>query len=205
MYKIGYLYYGSLYSDNKLNDNIKNGPKIPVRLSGLAFPTKSNIRLTRNLHPLGNLIKSSILINYTDDILETIKKLSNREYYDLDDFEPICYYKLKKDKRGILKIPFFDSYKDIITDYANMIKYLDYKLNKCAKKYELDYIFFISYDHRSNLLNVNHKLENEYFNNELINLILNKSNNQLINNTKKYLKLCDPDTYTLIDYLILTN
>ena len=110
-----------------------------------------------------------------------------------------------KDKRGILKIPFFDSYNDIIADYANMIKYLDNKLNKYAIKYELDYIFFISYDHRSNLLNVNHKLENEYFNNELMNLILNKSNSQIINNTKKYLKLCDPSTYTLIDYLILTN
>jgi hypothetical protein len=201
-YKIGYLFYGSIFSDFNKNDII-DGPILPIRLSGLAFPNTNKIRLTRNLHPNGTPTRSSICIRSTFDIKKTISDLSNREYYDNYDQEPICYFKRKPRKRSVLKIPFYDSYIDILSSYNFMLKHIYYELSYFSEKYNLDYIFFISYNHRIDLLNIDHRLSDKVFNKQLLKLIYNNLDNILISNTKTYLKLCDKSTYTWLEHLIV--
>jgi hypothetical protein len=206
LYKIGYLFYGSIFSDIDPNEII-DGPFIPVRLSGIAFPNTKNIKLTRNLHPKGNPIKSSIYIKSTSNIKSTINNLSYREYYENFDQEPICYFKRKPNNKSVLKIPFYNSYIDISDVYQKMVSYLYLELNKISNNYNLDYIFFISYDHRIDLLGIDHKLSEKEFNKKLLKLIvlnLGTKSNKFNANTKKYLKLCDKSTYTWIEHFIIS-
>jgi len=202
-YKIGYLFYGSIYSDFNPKDII-DGPILPIRLSGLAFPNTNKIRLTRNLHPNGTPTKSSICIRSTSNIKKTISDLSTREFYDNYDQEPICYFKRKPQKRSVLKIPFYDAYIDILSSYNSMLKHIYSELSYFSEKYDLDYIFFISYNHRIDLLNIDHHLSEKVFNKRLLKLIYMNLDNVLISNTKTYLKLCDKSTYTWIEHLIVS-
>jgi hypothetical protein len=150
------------------------------------------------------MIKSSIIIVKSRNIGLNIKKLANREFYKLYDQESICYYKRKPNNRNVLKIPYFNTYNSIIKSYTNMILYLYKQFEIISNNFNLDYIFFISYDHRTDLFNIKSYSKINQFNNDLIdNLINNPKYSVLILNTKKYLKLCDPKTYSIIDYLIL--
>ncbi len=205
LYRIGYLFYGSIFSDfiNKQNQII-DGPIIPIRLSGIAFPNTHKVKLTRNLHPKGTPIKSSIYIKKTPNIKTSISNLSYREYYENYDQEPICYFKRKPFNKSVLKIPFYDSYIHISESYIQMINHIYSELDKISDKYDLDYIFFISYNHRIDMLDIDHKLSETEFNNQLVKLIYSNSNDKLITNTKKYLKLCDESTYTWIEQLIVS-
>ena len=203
LYKIGYLFYGSIFADFNSN-HIIDGPFIPVRLSGVAFPKTETIKLTRNLHPKGHPTKSSIYIKSTSNIKSTINNLSYREYYDNFDQEPICYFKRKPNNKSVLKIPFYNSYIDISDVYQKMVSYLYLELNKISNSYDLDYIFFISYDHRIDLLGIDHKLSEQEFNKKLLKLIYLNLDDKLIINTQKYLKLCDKSTYTWIEHFIIS-
>jgi hypothetical protein len=203
-YRIAYLVYGSIYADLVSKKcQIINGPNIPVRLSGVAFTNSNNIRLTRNLHPLGTFTRSFLFIMETSNVEESISNLLDREYYDNYDQEPLCYFKRKPNNKSILKIPFYNSYNNILKQYAHMIKYLDSELEKLSNKYDLDYIFFISYDHRIDLLGVDHLLGKKEFENKLFKLIFKNQKHDLIYNTKKYLKLCNEKTYTWIEHFIV--
>jgi len=203
LYKIGYLFYGSIFADFDSNQII-DGPLVPVRLSGVAFPKTETIKLTRNLHPKGYPTKSSIYIKSTSNIKSTINKLSYREYYDNFDQEPICYFKRKPNNKSVLKIPFYNSYIDISDVYQKMVSYLYLELNNISNSYNLDYIFFVSYDHRIDLLGIDHKLSEKEFNKKLLKLIYLNLNDKLIINTQKYLKLCDKSTYTWIEHFIIS-
>jgi hypothetical protein len=213
-YNVGFLYYGSIYANIYINShNIKSndfqivdGPFVPVKLSGLAFIDTLHVKLTRNLHPTGELIKSSIVIFKTFNIKSVVKEIAKREYYTKSDMEPICYLKKKTNNRCVLKIPYFCSYDKIFVKYGQMIKYLNQTLGEFAIKNNLDYIFFVSYDHRVDVLNIDHTLTNlDYF--DQMKIIFNQSdnqpNNQLILNTQNYLKFCDWSTYTDIEKYIL--
>ncbi len=202
VYRIGYLFYGSIFSDFDKNDII-DGPYLPVRLSGVAFPNTDNIKLTRNLHPMGHPIKSSIYIKTTPNIKKTITDLSYREYYDNFDQEPICYFKRKPNNKSVLKIPFYDSYIQISDSYQKMINNIYLELNKVANQHNLDYIFFISYNHRIDLLNIDHTLSEAEFNKKLLKFIYLNKKDKLITNTKKYLQLCDNSTYSQTEHLII--
>lgn len=75
---------------------IMNGPKIPIRLSGVAFVNNnSKIRLTRNINPYGDLINSKIVLMEVESINSIISELKKREFYYNNDNEPICYIKKK--------------------------------------------------------------------------------------------------------------
>lgn len=168
-YRIAYLFYGSIYADFVSKKcKIIDGPNIPVRLSGIAFTDSNNIRLTRNLHPLGSLTKSFLFIMETSNIEDSISNLLDREYYLNYDQEPLCYYKRKPNNKSSLKIPFYNSYNKILKQYINMIRYLNSELESVSNKYDLDYIFFISYDHRINLLGVDHLLGTKEFEKKII-------------------------------------
>jgi hypothetical protein len=127
LYKIGYLFYGSIFADFDSNQII-DGPLVPVRLSGVAFPKTETIKLTRNLHPKGYPTKSSIYIKSTSNIKSTINKLSYREYYDNFDQEPICYFKRKPNNKSVLKMNGFKK--------VNLFKSLriKIKINDCSSQ-----------------------------------------------------------------------
>ena len=212
-YNIGLLNYGSIYYDHTYLDLEKDtdnkilsfkGPHVPVRLSGLAFPSDyDNIKLTRNLHPLGDFIKSTIYIFKTNDIGTAIKQLSKREYYDSDDIEPICYYKMKSSNNNVLKLPIYTSNIKLLKNYNYMNIYLDHVLNKYCKKLNLDYILFVSYDHRTNFLNINHTLKSKDYYTQLKKYFNKTPNKEIIQNTQNYLNMCDPLTLTDIEFFIL--
>jgi hypothetical protein len=213
-YNIGFLYYGSIYAN--INTNSKNihpndfqiidGPLIPVKLSGVAFINTSEMKLTRNLHPTGQLIKSSVVIFRTSNIKSVIKEISKREYYTKSDIEPICYLKRKSDNRCVLKIPYFCSYDNILCEYSKMTKYLNQTLGDFSIKYDLDYIFFVSYDHRVDVLNIDHTLKKTNYFDQIKKKFTNMTkDNIIVKNTKKYLKLCDPSTYTDIEKFIINQ
>lgn len=213
-YNIGLLNYGSIFYDHRYLDLLKNsdntiyniqGPFVPIRLSGLAFPSdENNIKLTRNLHPLGEFIRSTIYIFKTNDIGQAIKQLSKREYYDSDDIEPICYYKMKSSNNNVLKLPIYTSNIKLLKNYNYMNIYLDHVLNKYCKKLNLDYILFISYDHRINLLNIDHTFNSIKYQTQLKEYFNNTLNKTIILNTQAYLKMCDPNTLSDIEIYILS-
>ena len=212
-YNIGLLNYGSIFYDHKFldlkynNDNTIftiQGPFVPVRLSGLAFLSDlNNVKLTRNLHPLGEFIESTIYIFKTNDIGTAIKQLSKREYYDSDDIEPICYYKMKPSNNNVLKLPIYTSNMKLLKNYNYMNIYLDHVLNKYCKKLNLDYILFVSYDHRTNFLNIDHTLNSLKYHKQLKKYFNQTPNKEIIQNTQSYLKMCNPLTLTDIEIFIL--
>ena len=65
-------------------------------------------------------------------------------------------------------------------------------------------IFFISYNHRIDLLNVDHRLLDKDFNKQLLKLIYLNLDNVLILNTKTYLEQCDKSTYSWLEHLIVS-
>jgi hypothetical protein len=196
--KIGILYYGSLYDDYfHKNLNIIQGPQIKVRLS--SFNNNNNkINLTRNLSHYGEYIQSSIMITEINNINQFILSLSKREFYcNNNDFEPICYIKKKDNNNFSLKMPIYDNnYR-----YYGMVYKLYEELKKYCIKYNLNYIFFISYIDRIQIFNIDNTLSTSEYNKALIKLI-NKDKN-LAKNTKIYLLKCDPNTYTSIDKYII--
>jgi len=199
-YNCGLLYYGSIYNNLKnKNCNIVEGPMINIKLSGLAFQNSNKQKLTRNFHPLGNPIKSSILLFTTNNVKETMEIILHREYYYKDDDEPLCYLK-KKNNGYSLKIPYYDTYLDINDNYLLYINKLYNNLILYSKKYNLDYIFFISYSHNHY---IDSNLSNILFNNKIIKL-LSKSK-CLYYNTYKYLLKCDPKTYSSLEKSIIKN
>jgi len=204
-YNCGLLHYGSLYRNTINKDyNIIDGPMINVRLSGYAFMDTPKERLTRNFHPLGNLINSSIILFTTTNISNAIKIILHREYYNCDDIEPMCFLKRKEDNTFDIKIPFYNSYLSIHEVYINVVKKLFYELIQYSKTYDLDYIFFISYSHRIDLLHIDNNICEKTFNEQLIKLFSYNSQH-LYYNTRKYLTSCDPKTYTKIEKLIMNT
>lgn len=204
-YRCGLLYYGSIYKDTIHNNfNIIDGPIINVRLSGYAFINKPNEKLTRNFHPLGMPIKSSIILFGTYNIENAIKIILKREYYKEDDSEPICFLKRKKNNKYSIKIPYYDTYINIYDKYIECVTKLYNELIEYSKEYDLDYIFFISYNHNLDLLNINNNLDNELFNIEIQKLFLVYPKHLYIN-TCNYLLMCNPNTYSYFDRFLLNN
>ena len=203
--KIGILYYGSLYNDFFLNKKfeIVKGPKVKVRLSGIAFEDTDKIRLTRNINPYGDLINTNIILLNITSINELIDKLKKREYYKHNDIEPIAYIKKKENSTNdfTLHMPIFN----YTNEYLDNIKYMYITLKKYCIKYNCKYILFISYIDRISIYNIKNNLSSIEYEKKIIKLLSqnNTTSKILLQNTNKYLLKCDPNSYTKTDKLIL--
>jgi len=198
--KIGILYYGALHKYFKNKENIVNGPLINVRLSGVSFIANPNeIRLVRNISPYAPLIKSKIIILNVSNINTIITKICKKEYYTVGDIEPLSYLKKKTNGNYSFKMPIYENSKK----YYEMVNYLYDKLIIYSKKYNLDYIIFISYIDRTENYNILNNISIKKFDKEIIKLLSNPNNKIMLENTKKYLLKCNPDSLSMTDKLIL--